>query len=117
MNKTNNADMTAKNIIDTAERWSKADLNNHAAAVILRDKNNSYVHYAGTPADIAKAVVDLMREDSDIAFAIFSAVTVTAHKSFPEEAITGINKASKRIAELRRAGATDADVEHEMLGK
>lgn len=33
MNKTNNADMTAKNIIDTAERWSKSDLNNHAAAV------------------------------------------------------------------------------------
>lgn len=117
MNKSNNAVMTAKDIINNAERWSKSDLDKHAAAVVLRDDNtgSSYIHYAGMPNEIAKAVVDLMREDAEIAFAIFSAVTVTAHKSFPEDAINGINEASKRIAELRRAGATDADVEREML--
>lgn len=120
MNKsTNKTDMTAKNIIDNAERWSKSDRENHAAAVVLRDNTtaSSYIHYSGMPGDIAKAVVDLMCEDAEIAFAIFAAVNVSAHKMFPEDAINGVNQSSKRITELRRAGATDADVRREMLGK
>lgn len=111
--------MTANDIIANAERWSKSDPENHAAAVVLRDDKTkqSYIHYCGMPNEIGKAVVELMNEDAEIAFAIFGAVTVTAHKMFPDEVISGINDASRKIADLRRNGATNEDVEREMLGK
>lgn len=110
--------MTANDIIANAERWSKSDPENHAAAVVLRDDNTkqSYIHYCGMPNEIAKAVVELMNEDAEIAFAIFGAVTVTGHKMFPDELISGINDAARKITDLRRNGATDEDVEREMLG-
>lgn len=108
--------MTAHEIITTAESWSKSNPDNHAA-VVLRDNKNTYIHYAGTPSEIAKGIVALMAEDAEIAVAIFGAVTVTAYKSFPEEVVNGITAASRKIADLRRDGATDADVERIMLGK
>lgn len=111
--------MTATDIIANAERWSKSDLENHAAAVVLRDDNTkqSYIHYCGMPNEIGKAVVELMNEDAEIAFAIFGAVTVTGHKMFSDDLISDINDASRKIADLRRNGATDEDVEREMLCK
>lgn len=111
--------MTATDIIANAERWSKSDPENHAAAVILRDDNTkqSYIHYCGMPNEIAKAVVELMNEDAEIAFAIYGAVTVTGHKMFPDDVISGINNAARKIADMRRNGATDEEVEREMLGK
>nr|DAL02867.1 MAG TPA: hypothetical protein [Caudoviricetes sp.] len=119
METNNNKPMTATEIINAAETWSKNDLENHSSAVILRDETsgNVAIHYAGMPNEIAKCVVALMAEDSDIAVAIFASVTVTAYKNFPEEIVTGVNEASSKIAYLRRSGATDADIEKIMLGK
>ncbi len=118
-NSTNELKMTAIDIINNAESWSKSDIENHAAAVVLRDNttHQSYIHYAGMPNEIAKAVVELMNEDAEIALAIYGAVTVTGHKQFPDEIIIGINESARKIAELRRNGATDADVEREMIGE
>ena len=106
------AAMTAQELLDVAEQWSRSDLEHHTTVVVLRDDNSgkSYFHYAGAPTDIAKAVVDLMRADEAFAHTIFAAVTLTAHKSLPLEEIKHVNSAAQRIADMRRNGATDEEI-------
>lgn len=117
--KTIKSEMTATDILNNVESWSQSDIDNHAAVVVLRDNttHQSYIHYAGKSTEIAKAFVELMNEDAEIALAIYGAVTVTGYKLIPDEIINDINELARKIAELRRNGATDADVEREMFGE
>lgn len=115
----NNKKIKANDIIAIAEQWTKSDPDNHVSAVILCDKSqkNYYVHFGGFANEIAKAVTVLMDEDPEIGIAIFGAVTCMGHKMLTPEIIQSVNANSAKIAELRRNGATDDEVQKIMLGK
>lgn len=96
--------MKAEQIINQAEQWSKADRENHAAAVILSDATTRqyYVHYAGSSKDMAHLVNALMCEDEEFGHAIFAAAMVYAQKHIAQEEIDKITMVAKAIAEVRR---------------
>ena len=116
---THRAGITAQEILDIAEQWSISDRERHTTAVVLRDDTvgKSYIHYAGSTNAIAKAVVDLMRAEESLAHTIFAAVTLTAHKSFSEEYLELINASARRIVDMRRNGATNAEINLELFGE
>ena len=94
----------AEKIINQCEAWSKADRNNRAAAVIMADKKDkrAYIHYAGTPRDIAKLVNTLMTEDAEFGHDIYAAACVYAHKHIEETERNKINAVASAIAEIRK---------------
>lgn len=117
MNNNNTPTMTASQLINAAEQWSKSDQEQHIAAMVLCDKNSEqyFVHYAGLAKDIAKAVTVLMDEDPETAFNIFAAVSVIAHKHFNPAVIVNVEHTAAKIAEMRRIGATDDDIRNAIM--
>lgn len=108
----NNKPINAADITAAAEKWSKSDLANHAAAVVLRDTatGNEYYHFAGETNEIAKCVSGLMKADPESVVHILSIVIATGCEILPVEMVQSICSETFLVIGLRQKGMSDDEI-------